>query len=134
MENSTKNIYKSVYLINEAYGLVKNLDDVHESVKEAILETATVLANIAAMTELTEEEFKIISDEIDNQLDNIPKINELSLTEREKLQKEWNSLAVNRERMSQEQIDSRMSDYTSAEVAKIINELSLELGDLAYEC
>ena len=134
MENSTKNIYKSVYLINEAYGLVKNLDDVHESVKEAILETATILANIAAMTELSEEEFKIISDEIDNQLDNIPKINELSLTEREKLQKEWNSLAANRERMSQEQIDSRMSDYTSAEVAKIINELSLELGDLAYEC
>lgn len=134
MENSTKNIYKSVYLINEAYGLVKNLDDVHESVKEAILETATILANIAAMTELSEEEFKIISDEIDNQLDNIPKINELSLIEREKLQKEWNSLAANRERMSQEQIDSRMSDYTSAEVAKIINELSLELGDLAYEC
>ena len=134
MENSTKNIYKSVYLINEAYGLVKNLDDVHESVKEAILETATILANIAAMTELSEEEFKIISDEIDNQLDNIPEINELSLTEREKLQKEWNSLAANRERMSQEQIDSRMSDYTSAEVAKIINELSLELGDLAYEC
>lgn len=134
MENSTKNIYKSVYLINEAYGLVKNLDDVHESVKEAILETATILANIAAMTELSEEEFKIISDEIDNQLDNIPKINELSLTEREKLQKEWNSLAANRERMSQEQIDSRMSDYTSAEVAKIINELNLELGDLAYEC
>ena len=134
MENSTKNIYKSVYLINEAYGLIKNLDTIHESVKEAILETATVLANIAAMTELSEEEFKIISDEIDNQLDNIPKINELSLTEREKLQKEWNSLAANRERMSQEQIDSRMSDYTSAEVAKIINELSLELGDLAYEC
>lgn len=134
MENSTKNIYKSVYLINEAYGLIKNLDTIHESVKEAILETATILANIAAMTELSEEEFKIISDEIDNQLDNIPKINELSLTEREKLQKEWNSLAANRERMSQEQIDSRMSDYTSAEVAKIINELSLELGDLAYEC
>lgn len=134
MENSTKNIYKSVYLINEAYGLIKNLDTIHESVKEAILETATILANIAAMTELSEEEFRIISDEIDNQLDNIPKINELSLTEREKLQKEWNSLAANRERMSQEQIDSRMSDYTSAEVAKIINELSLELGDLAYEC
>lgn len=134
MENSTKNIYKSVYLINEAYGLIKNLDTIHESVKEAILETATILANIAAMTELSEEEFKIISDEIDNQLDNIPEINELSLTEREKLQKEWNSLAANRERMSQEQIDSRMSDYTSAEVAKIINELSLELGDLAYEC
>lgn len=134
MENSTKNIYKSVYLINEAYGLIKNLDTIHESVKEAILETATILANIAAMTELSEEEFKIISDEIDNQLDNIPKINELSLTEREKLQKEWNSLAANRERMSQEQIDSRMSDYTSAEVAKIINELSLELGDLTYEC
>ena len=134
MENSTKNIYKSVYLINEAYGLIKNLDTIHESVKEAILETATILANIAAMTELSEEEFKIITDEIDNQLDNIPKINELSLTEREKLQKEWNSLAANRERMSQEQIDSRMSDYTSAEVAKIINELSLELGDLAYEC
>ena len=134
MENSTKNIYKSVYLINEAYGLIKNLDTIHESVKEAILETATILANIAAMTELSEEEFKIISDEIDNQLDNIPEINELSLAEREKLQKEWNSLAANRERMSQEQIDSRMSDYTSAEVAKIINELSLELGDLAYEC
>lgn len=134
MENSTKNIYKSVYLINEAYGLIKNLDTIHESVKEAILEIATILANTAAMTELSEEEFKIISDEIDNQLDNIPKINELSLTEREKLQKEWNSLAANRERMSQEQIDSRMSDYTSAEVAKIINELSLELGDLAYEC
>lgn len=134
MENSTKNIYKSVYLINEAYGLIKDLDTIHESVKEAILEIATILANIAAMTELSEEEFKTISDEIDNQLDNIPKINELSLTEREKLQKEWNSLAANRERMSQEQIDSRMSDYTSAEVAKIINELSLELGDLAYEC
>lgn len=127
-----ESLYKSVVLIGAAYELLKDREDIHHSVKEAVLESVSVLANmyILQTADIDIIDTTEIDREIDEYINSIKSAEDLKLPSEviDKIQSEWDKIQSYNNRFNNP--DANLTAQSKAEVEDILAELSEELGDI----
>lgn len=127
-----ESLYKSVVLIGAAYELLKDREDIHHSVKEAVLESVSVLANMYVLqtADIDIIDTTEIDKEIDEYVNSIKSAEDLKLPSEviDKIQSEWDKIQSYNNRFSNP--DANLTAQSKAEVEDMLAELSEELGDI----
>ena len=121
------NIYKSALLIYEAYNLIKDNEILSDDIKIALLELTTYFVNLNIDNEVTDN-IKQLDDEMEKLIEDLKNkgsIDNIDNNMKETIQKEWNN--INSCNGCNNMFD--INNITSEEVDKLIEELTLELGE-----
>ena len=127
-----ESLYKSVVLIGAAYELLKDREDIHHSVKEAVLESVSILANtyVLQTSDIDIIDTTEIDKEIDGYINSIKSADDLKLPSEviDKRQSEWDKIQSYNNRFNNP--DANLTAQSKAEVEDLLAELSEELGDI----
>lgn len=127
-----ESLYKSVVLIGAAYELLKDREDIHHSVKEAVLESVSILANtyVLQTSDIDIIDTTEIDKEIDGYINSIKSADDLKLPSEviDKIQSEWDKIQSYNNRFNNP--DANLTAQSKAEVEDLLAELSEELGDI----
>jgi len=121
------NIYKSALLIYEAYNLIKDNKTLNDDIKIALLELVTYFVNLNIDNEVTDN-IKQLDNEMEKLIEDLRNkgsIDNIDNNMKETIQKEWNN--INSCNDCNNMFD--INNITSEEVDKLIEELTLELGE-----
>lgn len=124
-------LYKAVVLSGTAFEYIKDREDINPSVKEAMLEVSTILANIMILksADIDIETAQAIDEEIEQYIDSVNSVDDIQLPNDtiDKLRDEWDKIKAYNDRFSN---PIEPSEETKAEVASILEDISKELGDM----